>query len=78
MPSVKHGRYVMGAAAEDRIIERAYRLAHSGRYSGWKAIEQELQSEGFSRAPDLLDDGRVREELDHICAEATMGTYRDT
>jgi hypothetical protein len=67
----------MGKATEDRMMERAYRLAHSGRYSDWKAIEQELQSEGFLRAADLLNDGRVREELNHICAEATMGTYRD-
>jgi hypothetical protein len=67
----------MNAASDNRITHRAYRLAHSGRYSEWEAIEQELQSEGFSRAPALLGDARLREELDHICAEATMGTYRD-
>ena len=67
----------MSTVTEDRITERAYRLAHSGRYSGWEAIEQELQSEGFSRVPSTLDDARVREELNHICAEAAMGTYRD-
>ena len=67
----------MSTATDNRITQRAYRLAHSGRYSDWKAIEQELQSEGFSRAPAMLDDGRVREELNHICAEAAMGTYRD-
>ena len=62
---------------ESRIAERAFRLAHSGRYSGWEAIEQELQTEGFSRGHSTLDDARFREELNHICAEATMGTYRD-
>jgi len=68
----------MSTAKDERVIHRAFNLAHSGRYPGWKAIEEELQSEGFSRAADILDDGRVREELDNICAEATMGTYRDT
>jgi hypothetical protein len=67
----------MSTVNDNRIIHRAFHLAHSGSYSEWKAIEDELRSEGFSRAPNLLDDGRVREELNHICAEATMGTYRD-
>ena len=67
----------MSTVTENRITERAFRLAHTGRYSGWEAIQQELQSEGFSRAPSTLGDALVREELDHICAEATMGTYRD-
>ena len=53
----------MSTAKDERVIHRAFNLAHSGRYPGWKAIEEELQSEGFSRAADILDDGRVREEL---------------
>ena len=67
----------MSTVSDQRITRRAYNLAHSGGYPGWLAIEQELQSEGFSRTPYLLDHGRIREELDTICAEARMGTYRE-
>jgi hypothetical protein len=68
----------MSTVSDKRIVRRAYHLAHSGGYVGWSAIEQELRSEGYSRTPYLLDYGRIREELDTICAEARMGTYRDT
>jgi hypothetical protein len=68
---------VMSTASDNQVTERAYHLAHSGGYFGWLAIERELRSEGFSRAPHLLDDGRIREELNAICAEARMGTFRD-
>ena len=67
----------MSMASDNRLTGRAYHLAHSGGYVGWLAIQQELQSEGYSRTPDLLDYGRIRDELDTICAEARMGTYRD-
>ena len=75
-PNERHSGF--GTMSTAKVIPRAFNLAHPGRYSGWKAIEDELPSEGFSRAADILNDGRVREELDSICAEATMGTYRDT
>ena len=55
----------MSTAKDERVINRAFNLAHSGRYPGWKAIEEEPQSEGFGGAADILDDGRVREELGH-------------
>jgi len=67
----------MNTRADNRITERAFRLAHTGRYSGWEAIKQELQSEGFTLDSSMLDDAGFREELNHICAEASMGTYRD-
>jgi len=62
---------------DNLIKEHAYHLAHTGGYFGWLAIERELQAEGFSRAHYLLDDGRIREDLNTICSEARMGTYRD-
>ena len=67
----------MGTVGDNRIKEHAYYLAHTGGYFGWVAIERELQAEGFSRAHFLLDDGRIREDLNIICAEARKGTYRD-
>jgi hypothetical protein len=68
----------MDTVGDNRITRRAYHLAHSVKYFGWLAIEQELQSEGYSRTPYLLNYGRIREEHDTICAEARMGTYRAT
>ena len=67
----------MSAVGDNRVREHAYNLAHSGGYSGWQAVEQELQAEGFSRVHSLLGDGRIREDLNMICAEARMGKYRD-
>ena len=48
----------------------AHKLARSGEYSGWWAIELELKVQGFLRARQLLDDKQVRERLDRMCAEA--------
>lgn len=67
----------MNTLCDNRITERAFRLAHTGRHAGWEAIEQELQSEGFPLDSSMLDDAGFREGLNHICAEANMGTYRD-
>ena len=47
----------------------AYRLAESGEYCGWLHIEQELRSQGFSNAPDLLDNKGVRIHLDKLCRQ---------
>ena len=33
----------MNTVSDNRITRRAYHLAHSGGYSGWLAIERELQ-----------------------------------
>ncbi|MEI9410787.1 MULTISPECIES: hypothetical protein [Mesorhizobium] len=48
----------------------AGKLAASGDYEGWLAIEWELRSRGFSRAKLLFDNDRVREKLDDICKKA--------
>lgn len=48
----------------------AGKLASSGDYDGWLAIEWELRSRGFSRAKLLFDNDRVRQKLDDICKKA--------
>ncbi|PBB35056.1 hypothetical protein CK214_05195 [Mesorhizobium sp. WSM3882] len=48
----------------------AGKLALSGDYEGWLAIEWELRSRGFSRAKLLFDNDRVRKKLDEICKRA--------
>ena len=67
----------MSTVSDNRLTGRAYRLAHSGGYFGWSAVERELQAEGHSRTHQVLENGRIREELNTICGEARMGTYRD-
>ena len=48
----------------------AGKLAESGDYEGWRAIESELRSRGFPRAKLLFDNDRVRDKLDEICKSA--------
>ncbi|CDX18185.1 hypothetical protein MPLB_1700055 [Mesorhizobium sp. ORS 3324] len=48
----------------------AGKLASSGDYEGWLAIESELRSRGFSRAKLLFDNDRVRKKLDDVCKRA--------
>ncbi len=50
---------------------RAYELARSGRFLNWLAIEQEIRLEELVlEARDVLDDERIRDELDKLCDEA--------
>lgn len=58
---------------ENRMLEFAYEMARSGDYNNWWSIEVELRMMGHSRARQLLDNERVREELDRLCAEAGQG-----
>jgi hypothetical protein len=57
-------------AKEQRMWRVVDQLADSGEYSGWLAVEHELRNLGFIRARYLLDNDRIREDLDHRCAEA--------
>ena len=55
-------------------LPRARELARSGHFSGWLAIEHELHFEEMvPEAKFCLDDERIREELDRMCAEAQKG-----
>ena len=58
---------------EERIWKLAYKMARSGEYSGWLPIEWGLQSMGYSRVHQLLDDEAIREQLDRMCAKAQKG-----
>jgi hypothetical protein len=52
------------------IIKRAYELAESGDYSDYQHIEIIIRSEGFEDARTILDDQRIRDELDRICEKS--------
>ena len=55
----------------ERIPSRARELARSGKFSGWYAIEVHLRNEEFMReARQVLDNERLRDELDKLCAES--------
>ena len=59
---------------QEYAVPRARELARSGRFSNWLAIELELHyEEGVSEARFCLDDDRIREELDRMCADALKG-----
>ncbi|WP_141247056.1 hypothetical protein [Mesorhizobium sp. WSM3866] len=53
-----------------RMWREAGKLAASGDFEGWQAIERELRSKGFLRAKLLLDNDRVRDKLDDLCKSA--------
>ncbi|MDX8502463.1 hypothetical protein RFM99_29195 [Mesorhizobium sp. VK4C] len=53
-----------------RMWREAEKLAVSGDYEGWLAIEWELRSRGFPRAKLLFDNDRVRQKFDDICKTA--------
>jgi hypothetical protein len=58
---------------DERMWELAYRMARSGEYQNWLAIEWELRVMGHPRAHSLLDRESARENLDRMCAEARIG-----
>jgi hypothetical protein len=58
---------------DERMWNLAYRLAQSGEYRNYRAIEWELRAFGYPQAPQLLCRERVRESLDSMCAEAWKG-----
>jgi hypothetical protein len=55
---------------DERMWNLAYRLARSGEYRNYRAIEWELRAFGHPHAPELLCSERVRERLDSMCAKA--------
>ena len=60
----------MTRECDERMWNLAYRLAQSGEYRNYQAIEWELRAFGYPQAPHLLCRERVRERLDSMCAEA--------
>ncbi len=64
-------RQMTKSRQREYALPRARELARSGRFSNWLAIEHELRfEEGVPEARFCLDDERIREELDRMCAEA--------
>ncbi|WP_143749104.1 hypothetical protein [Mesorhizobium sp. WSM3868] len=57
-------------SSDVRMWREAGKLAASGDFEGWQAIERELRSKGFPRAKLLLDNDRVRDKLDELCKGA--------
>jgi hypothetical protein len=49
---------------DERMWNSAYRLAQSGEYRNYQAIEWELRAFGYPQASQLLCRERVRERLD--------------
>ena len=63
----------MSRERDERMWNLAYRLAQSGQYQTYQAIEWELRAFGYPQAPQLLCREQVRERLDSVCAEARKG-----
>lgn len=54
----------------EKIRKRAYEYAKSGEYDNWLSIEWQIRSEGLSEARHVLDNPRIRKELDTLCETA--------
>lgn len=53
-----------------RMWREADKLADSGDYKGWRAIERELRGKGFARSKLLFDNDRTRDKFDERCKSA--------
>lgn len=52
------------------INKEAYKLSKTGEYSDWLSIEIALRGDGFTEARRVLDNERMRKELDEFCKKA--------
>ena len=57
----------------ERMWHTAYTMARSGEYRSVREIAATLRSRGHPQAPQVLDNKRVREELDRLCSAAKTG-----
>ncbi len=56
---------------QERNWSRVYEMAHSGEYSGWAEIEQELRiNEKIPEARQMFEDPFIRAEIDRLCEAA--------
>lgn len=58
------------------VRERAYKLADSGKFTGWRMIEAALIGEGWPNSRAALEPDVVRLSLDARCAEALSRATR--
>lgn len=59
----------MPTERDKKALAAARRLARTGRYINWWAIEKELES-AYPEVRLLLDNKRVQERLNSLCAAA--------
>ena len=52
------------------VYQPAVRLAGSGKERDWKSIQEKLVESGYRRAPDLLDNEKIRALLNICCEES--------
>jgi hypothetical protein len=52
------------------VYQAAVRLAGSGKERDWKSIQEKLVESGYRRAPDLLDNEKIRALLNICCEES--------
>jgi hypothetical protein len=52
------------------VYQLALKMAGSGKFKGWKGIRDGLVNKGYKRAPDLLDDSKIRTILDIHCEDS--------
>jgi hypothetical protein len=55
------------AERERQIRQRAFELAETGKYARWLEVEWALGKEGYTGVQSVLDDKRLRDELDETC-----------
>jgi hypothetical protein len=52
------------------VYQLALKMAGSGKFKDWKGIRDGLVDKGYKRAPDLLDDNKIRTILDIHCRQS--------
>lgn len=70
-----HGKKVRAVLYKDnqfarQLRERAYRLAGTGHYDGWREIGSALISEGWPNSRMVMESAFLRLSLDERCAAA--------
>lgn len=55
------------------VYQLALRMAGSGKFKSWKGIRDGLVAKGYKRAPDLLEDDKIRTILDIHCEDSRTG-----
>ena len=63
----------MAPDQSERMWHLAYTMARSGEYRSVREIAATLRSRGYPQAPQVLDNKRIRDELDRLCAAARTG-----
>ena len=58
------------------IIERAFELAHSGRFETMKELEKGLAREGYAKSDPQLHSPSLRKQLSSLC-RASCALARD-